>query len=51
MVKLYIKYIKAGKKTIDEVPKLYNEKVRAELLREYEAGEITEEEYKQYIGE
>ena len=34
MVKLYVKKIKAGKMTIDQVPEKWREAVRYELLKE-----------------
>lgn len=34
MVKIYVRWIKAGKMTLDEVPERWHEKVKAELEAE-----------------
>lgn len=53
MVKLYVMKIKDKNFEFEysNVPYLWKTKVLVEFKRQVEDGEITEEEYKEYIGE
>lgn len=51
MAKIYWRTIKRGTRTFADVPDNLKDAVKALALAEVESGEITAEQYKEYIGE
>lgn len=51
MAKIYWRTIKRGTRTFDDVPDNLKNAVRQLAMDEVESGEITAEQYEQYIGE
>lgn len=49
MVAFYVRRIKTGKTTLSKVPTRWRDDVLAELDALLESGEITQEEYNQFI--
>lgn len=51
MAKIYWRTIKRGTRTFEDVPENLKDAIKALALAEVEDGEITAEQYKEYIGE
>ena len=51
MVKVYVRAILAHKKTVADVPEYWQEQVKAVFDQMLADGEITQEQYDEYMGE
>ena len=51
MAKIYYRSIIGGTKTIADVPDRWVDQVKELFKADYDSGKITEEQYRQYLGE